>query len=564
MFVESLRRALRDARLLQSFSGVRTAFGRGADISSEHAALATAYGYFYAERCARLSARVTILVGRDPRPTGEAISSALARGFIAATDNGRRLTILNLGIITTPLLQSAARALRAHGGVMITASHNPLEDNGWKFLTGVVPWSDSSAPEGALLSSVDMGEIVRAVAALADGRPEQAARRIENVPAGSYEAADPAQAAGARDVAEELYLRAISDDWGLQPDRPDEPALGRILLDPNGGAACGINRRFLEHFGADPVEVNCELACPAHPIDTDGLDPATGDHVLTRVARAALLHNARFGIAFDYDADRGNLVLPGEDSSAIVPPQSVAALNVMLALSRLRAHGDSADGVSVVASESTSGMTEDIARRFGAETAYVETGEVNVVTKMRELRRLGRTVPVGVEGANGGVVFYNSTCRDGVLTALSAALSEVEDHDGCRSLKDLIAALPSYHTPMIRVETAPADHTAVKNAMESLFEREFWPRLAARFRSFKILNYEGTSAFTSNDLAERQGGWKLVLESPERRAWLFARGSRTEAGVWRLGADSSNQQEADELLGVLKTIFDQAVRRSAR
>jgi len=563
MFVEFLRRSLRDPILLQSFSGVRTSFGMGSGVSPEHSVLASAYGYCYAKRCAKSSTHLTILIGRDPRPTGQAIASALARGFMAATHKGQSLKIVNIGIITTPLLQSAARAVKADGAVMITASHNPLDDNGWKFLTGVNPWSDAHAPEGALLSSVDMRQLVEDVSALAEQPSEEAIKEIGSAPHDSQVVTNSSFAVGARAVAEELYVRAISEDWGLQPDRPDLPSLGPVLLDPNGGAACGINRRFLEHFGVRTIEVNRELGKPNHTIDTDEIDPATGEHVLTRVARAAREHGAKFGIAFDYDADRGNLVLPGEDSSAIVRPQAVAALNVMLAMSRQVSRAHSNRPPAIVASENTSGMTEQIARSFGAETFYVETGEINVVTRMYELRSLGYTVPIGIEGANGGTIFYNSTCRDGVLTALSTALAEIEDRDGHRSLADLLSSLPSYHTPALRIETTPADHGAVKSAIEDIFAREVWPSFSNRFKSYTIYNYEGTMVFSSTEAKQRQGGWKLVLEAPDRKAFLFARGSRTEAGVWRLGADSPIAAEAEELLGILGDLFDRAIKLSA-
>ena len=78
-----LSKALADPALVQSFSGVRAGFGGGPDISNEHSALAQAYGFAYARRMLSGLSRGTLLVGRDPRPTGEALSSALAKGFLA-------------------------------------------------------------------------------------------------------------------------------------------------------------------------------------------------------------------------------------------------------------------------------------------------------------------------------------------------------------------------------------------------------------------------------------------------------------------------------------------------
>ncbi len=128
--LEALNSALCDSGLVQSFSGVRTVFGHGPGISPECEALAVAYGSCYA-RMLGSGQRRSLLIGRDPRPTGEALGRALVKGFLAgAAVSGLTLEVLDLGIITTPLAQTAVRSLEADGGVMITASHNQLTTTG--------------------------------------------------------------------------------------------------------------------------------------------------------------------------------------------------------------------------------------------------------------------------------------------------------------------------------------------------------------------------------------------------------------------------------------------------
>ena len=156
-----------------------------------------------------------------------------------------------------------------------------------------------------------------------------------------------------------------------------------------GERACGIDARVLEHFGVKVIEINAELGYPEHGIDTDGIDSASGRHMLLRVARAAARERAHFGVAFDYDADRGNLVLPGLDESAIIAPQQVAAFNISLALARRQLNNEGQKKLAVVLSDATSLASERVARTFGAEVHYVETGEINVVTKMHQLRKAG-------------------------------------------------------------------------------------------------------------------------------------------------------------------------------
>ncbi|MCE5198274.1 hypothetical protein LLG39_04795, partial [bacterium] len=328
MLVDLLKNALSDTRLVQSFSGVRTVFGSGSDISTEHHSLAAAYGYCYAKRVLS-GGSARFLLGRDPRPTGAAVIRGLALGFLAgAVETRTDLRLIDLGIITTPLSETAIRALEADGGVMVTASHNPIDNNGFKFLTGCSENPLSGAPCGALLSAGSMGVVISDVGKLVDDGEgfHTCCAQI------SQERLDQALLSAdnehSRVKAERAYLDVIGDDWGITPHCLKPLTLGPALLDPNGGAGCGIDARVLEHFGVRVIEINAELGYPEHGIDTDGIDPASGRHMLIRVSRAASRNSAHFGVAFDYDADRGNLVLPGYDESAIIPPQRVATFNI--------------------------------------------------------------------------------------------------------------------------------------------------------------------------------------------------------------------------------------------
>jgi len=366
--------------------------------------------------------------------------------------------------------------------------------------------------------------------------------------------------------AERAYLDFLGAEWGVQPHCLKPLVLGPALLDPNGGAACGIGARVLEHFGVRAIEVNAELGYPEHAIDTDGIDPASGRHMLLRVSRAALRASARFGIAFDYDADRGNIVLPGTDDSAIIRPQTVATMNVALALAHReiapkKNHGKPA----IVISDATSGSCEKVASFFGAKVFMVETGEINVVTRMHQLRQEGYDVLVGVEGANGGSVFGEATCRDGLQTALCAALADEQpalaqqwmrvlkrNHEatsggGVLRLPEVLAGVPVHFNRMLRFEGSSLSHDEVKSRMERHFEKSIWPNLSSKYQSYKFADYEGVSEVKKRT-GDATGGWRVILEDGDDRAFIFVRGSRTEAGVWRLIADDPETARGAELL----------------
>lgn len=572
---ELLTKALSDPLLVQSFSGVRTVFGKGPGISDLHASLAVGYGLCYAAHVLK-PGPATFLLCRDPRPTGAAVARALVRGFLAgAKAVGCELEVVDLGIITTPLAETAVRSLQAEGGVMITASHNPLDNNGFKFFTGTAA-ADSldAAPLGALLSAPAMGQVIASVKAFARGEflPEAVGYMSE-------EAVERALASPRGDAirvqAERAYLDVIGEDWNIVPHCLKPLTLGPALLDPNGGAACGIDARVLEHFGVKVIEINAELGYPEHGIDTDGIDAASGRHMLLRVARAAARERAHFGVAFDYDADRGNLVLPGHDESAIIPPQQVAAFNIALALARRQMAPVPGKKLAVVLSDATSLASERVARAFGAEVHYVETGEINVVAKMSRLRQAGYDVPVGVEGANGGTIFETSTCRDGLQAALSAALAEFQpevskewmriarkafgplDGNGKTPLHQLVDSVPVNPNAMLKLAAPPMSHGELKARVEREFADWAWPKLRDRFESYRFLNYENLNVSEQRS-GDESGGWRVMLEAPGRRAFVFLRGSKTESGVWRMIVDADDEEDFERLLPVAKALVPQA------
>lgn len=586
-----LRSVLPRKNLVQSFSGVRTEFGLGPDIPPELAALSAAYAYCYASNLAG-NEPVMLLLGRDPRPTGTAIAAALARGFVAgAIKAGYQLHLVDLGIITTPLAEIAVRTLDAQGGVMITASHNPITDNGFKFLTGCGLAAKDEAPPGALLSAVAMERVITAVHNLSQGIGT--AEWLQHIAAADEAAVAAARhrynSDAARVRAERAYLDTMGEDWGISPHCLKPLTLGPVLVDPNGGAGCGIGARVLEHFGVRAIEINAEIGYPEHGIDTDGIDPASGRHMLLRVSRAAARHHCHFGVAFDYDADRGNLVLPGYDDGVIVPPQRAAAFNVALVLARrsmAKKRGINRGPLAIVASDATSLATHQVAKAFGAQIFQVETGEINVVAKMYALRAAGYDVPVGVEGANGGTIFESATCRDGLQVALGAAQAEsvpeivaewqyasnrlegqvsidklalewlsLAPASGRQGfLPSLIASMPVNYNIALKLSAPPVAQAVFKEHMERYFVKEAWPILQSRFAHYELQNFEGTEMVKVRS-GDESGAWRLLLQAPGREAFVFVRGSRTEAGVWRMIIDANDSADFAALEPIARSMF---------
>jgi phosphoglucosamine mutase len=568
------------ATWLQSFSGVRSRFGAGPDITSEQRDFALRYGFCYARpRIESAPDDPLLIIARDPRPTGEAVARAQAAGFAAAAASLRRgIRILDLSILTTPMFQHAVRMLGAAGGVMITASHNPLTDNGWKYATAGMDAArrPDSAPPGGLLSAPEMGDLIESVAACREAVPTVEPQVSSD--------------GGTRESILADFEEHIARTFGLHGWGP------RIVLDPNGGAACGTAARILGDLGVEVLEVHGRLGEPGHEIDTDGISPATGEHRLAPLSRRVAEESALCGIAFDYDADRGNLALPACDGRAHVPdPQTVAAANMALAV-MLHRRASGSDRLAVVVSDSTSERSARVARSLGAEVYEAETGEINVVMKMHELADRGYSVPVAVEGANGGTIFWGSTCRDGILVAaaacqvaedesivtqLAAALSDPRGLDSHRApdpggrgssraaaspehadpplvppfsrggtgspLERLFETLPPYVTRAAKVQAQPIPPAELKAQMEQRFVDDHWPAMKDEFASHEIVHYQALRV--SHELTgDGSGGWKLRLVCKDGvRGSVWIRNSRTELGVVRLIADSPDPDLTDQL-----------------
>jgi phosphomannomutase len=543
------------ATWLQSYSGVRATIGLGPDGGPEDEAFAFRHAYCYA--ISRLQAnpapRALIVLARDPRPTGTALARAQAQGLASACrDLGVELELLDLGVVPTPVWQHSVRLFEAHGGVMITASHNPPDENGWKYATGVETFSVDPAPPGALLSAAEMGNLIRAANAFA---PQPWRSPLGPVP-------DQA----ARERAIDQYVKFLSETYFAHAPG------ARVVLDPNGGAACAVAERAFCALGVQPVLVNAVEGQVAHEIDVEHARP-DGTHVLDGLAERVRVEGALFGLAYDFDADRGNLTYVDDAGRTHIPsPQAAAAMNTAIALAVHRRSGDPRRA-AVVASDATSCRVKRVAAAFGAEVFEVETGEINVVTKMQDLERRGLCPVVGVEGPNGGTVFSGTTCRDGTLVGagalLAAADAELRAIIGqtlapARRMGPVLAGfieiLPAQRSFMEK-HTAPADWSTTVDALDREFPRLFADELAATWERFDIVysytRYVGPERPTATGY-----GWKARLFRPGAEGFLWIRGSKTEARVARVVGDAPDEMSARALLELGRRLLsDRGQRR---
>jgi len=535
-------------RWLQSYSGVRAVLGAGPGVTADDEAFAFRHAYCYA--LSRLQANpathARIVLARDPRPTGPALAAAQAQGLASACrDLGVSLELIDLGVVSTPVWQHSVRMFQAHGGVMITASHNPIDNNGWKYATGVETLGGDPAPPGALLSAADMASLIRAANAF---RP---------VPETSAAIAVPDGSARERAIAEYVHFIAEAYHANVRD--------ARVVIDTNGGAASRIAAQVFRALGVDPIVINDTEGVTAHEIDVEHAR-SDGTHVLDELAERVRAEGALFGLAYDFDADRGNLTYVDAAGETHIPsPQAAAAINTAIALAVHQRSGDPRPAV-VVASDATSCRVRQIASAFGAEVIEVETGEINVVTAMRDQELRGRCAVVGVEGPNGGTVFAGTTCRDGSLVGAGALLAAADVElraiisntlaPGRRlgpGLAGLIDVLPAQRSFM-ESRAASGDWASTVVRLDQEFPAAFASELAGAWSGFEIV-YSYTRYVGPVKPIAAGYGWKARVWRPGAEGFLWIRGSKTESRVARLVGDGPDEAAARALLAIGHTLL---------
>jgi phosphomannomutase len=342
--------------LMISVSGIRGHVGT--DLTPEVVArYAAALGSWArsqsTDQSARPPIRPSVVLGRDARTSGAMFTRAAAAGLMSVG-----VEVIDLGIVPTPTVQLAVEHHHAAAGLILTASHNPIEWNALKFV----------GPDGIFLDA-QAGSAVRALA-------EQGPRRAGWSDLGSARE-DP--------EAIERHLDAI-----LALPMLDLAAIRArrflVALDCVRGAGAGAILPLLERLSCRVHGINLEM---------DGRFPRAPEPVPENLGElSALVKTTRadIGLAVDPDVDRLALV---DETGTPIGEDYTLAFAVKAVLDRRRTDGTTP---TVVVNLSTSLVVEDAARAGGARLVRAPVGEANVARTIRDERAL-----IGGEG-NGGVM----------------------------------------------------------------------------------------------------------------------------------------------------------------
>jgi phosphomannomutase len=346
--------------LMVSVSGMRGIVGK--DLTPELVARhAAALGVW-----ARGSGRPIVVLGRDARTSGPMFAHAATAGLMSVGAD-----VIDVGVAPTPTVQLAVEHHHAGAGLILTASHNPIEWNALKLV----------GPDGIFLDG-DAGARVRA---LAESGPE----RVGWDGVGSVR---EDREAISRHLDQVLALPMI-DPAAIRAHRLT------VALDCVRGAGGTIIPALLERLGCDVRAINTE-ADGRFPRPPEPLPENLGD--LSRLVRDT---GAAIGLAVDPDVDR--LALVDETGAPIGEDYTLAfAVRAVLGQGGRTVVGDrtavrpqpAPAPPVVVANLSTSLVVEDAARMTGARFVRAPVGEANVARTIRDERAL-----IGGEG-NGGVI----------------------------------------------------------------------------------------------------------------------------------------------------------------
>ena len=375
--------------------------------------LSVAAAHILAERGIFEGHRPVAVVGRDTRISGQFLEAAVVAGLASAG-----VDVLLLGVLPTPGVAFLTDALGADLGVMLSASHNPMPDNGVKFFArGGVKLDD--AIENAI---------------------ERRLREPWDRPTG----------AGVGRVT--TYDAAVSDYADHLLSTVDRPLEGlKVVLDCAHGAASVVGPLVLEKAGAEVVAISAEP-------DGVNINDDCGSTHLGGLQRAVVQHGADVGFALDGDADRCLAV------DATGEPVDGDQLLAVLALS-MRDAGTLRSDTVVATVMSNLGFVQAM-RREGVGVRQTRVGDRYVLEAMKVLG-----YSLGGEQSGHVIMSAHATTGDGILTALQTSARMAQQQRTLADLAAVMTRLPQVLVNVTGVDKARADEDAVLAA--AVAEAEF-------------------------------------------------------------------------------------------
>ena len=355
-----------------------------------------------------------VFVARDTRISGQMLESALVAGLLSVG-----IHVYKLGVLATPGVAHLVKAEKASAGVMISASHNPAQDNGIKFFAG----------DGFKLDDALEAEIEALLDAEEDTLPRPSAQ-------------------GLGDVVE--YPEGLRKYQQFLVSTGSELEGMKVVLDTANGAAATSARQIFADLGAD-------LTVMAENPDGLNINEGVGSTHPEKLQELVKETGSQIGLAFDGDSDR--LIAVDENGDLVDGDRIMYIIGKYLA-----DRGLLAKNTIVTTVMSNLGFHKALDRE-GIEKAVTAVGDRYVVEEMRK-----EGYNIGGEQSGHVILMDYNTTGDGQLTAVQ--LTKIMKETG-KTLSELAAEVTIYPQKLvnIRVENSMKDKSMEVPAIAAIIEK---------------------------------------------------------------------------------------------
>ncbi len=407
----------------------------------------------YVNAFVQLTGAKKVVIGRDTRTTG-----AMIENLVASACQASGAEAVLLGIASTPTVEMMVLKAGAGGGIIITASHNPIEWNALKFLTA----------EGIFLDEPQVKQLFHLVDnAQMDWKGYQDVKALSQI----LDSDD-------HHIAETLKLPIID----VEKIRARK---FRVAYDGVNGAGCFIVPKLLQALG-------CEVeAIHVQPSGLFPHNPEPTPENLRELSELVINKKCDVGFATDPDADRCAMV---SNTGLAIGEEYTLALATQLQLTHEKG--------PVTINLSTSRMIEDIGAKFGVPVKRAKVGEINVTVVMKQNHSV-----IGGEG-NGGVILpalhYG---RDGIL-AIAMTLQWMAEK--AMPLQTIVDEIFPYHIEKQKFAVAG------KNV------QNIYGRLLAKFQDAKVdeqdgLHFSWEKSWVHVRTSNTEPVMRVIAEAPEKK-----------------------------------------------
>ncbi len=437
-----------------------------------------------------------IVVGRDARLSGEMLFQCVSGTLI-----GMGFDVINIGLATTPTTEIAVTAEKADGGIILTASHNPIQWNALKLLNNEGEFFDKATGEEVLqIAEAEDFDFPAITPKTYTGNESQTSSdpNYEGNPIGHiYE----------KDYTDYHIQQVL--DLKLVDAEAIKKAGFRVVCDCINSIGGVIIPKLLRTMGVEVVELNCQptgnFAHMPEPI-------VANLQGISNYMKEALAKGQSYdlGVIVDPDVDRLAFVqetgeLFGEEYTLV----SVADYVLQ------HTPGNTCSNLS------SSRALRDVTRAHGGEYSAAAVGEVNVVTKMKDTNAI-----IGGEG-NGGVIYpeahYGRDALVGVALFLTN-LAKLREQNPSLTVSELRASYPPYEIAKQRVDLSP--EIDVDGVLLRMKEK-----------------YQGQPGIEVTDIDG------VKLDFPDR--WVHRRKTNTEP-IIRIYAEAATMEEAQKTADAIK------------